>query len=80
MNFFLIITILALLYMTLNLTIPIWIATLTGNSTILLEMQGVMGVFEQIADVILSTTATIMGVIAVVILIRNHTTKKGDKL
>lgn len=65
-----IVAVVALLLYSLNLTIPMWWATLVGNDRFLMVMTSAFGYPEQIADLVVSTLVTGVGVISLIFLIR----------
>ena len=63
-------TVVALLLYSLNLTIPIWISTLTGYGSFIVVMDSVFGKVEQYSDVVVGTTVTILAVITIIQMMR----------
>ncbi len=66
--------VLALIGNTLQLCIPIWIATLMGTDTIIFRMQDVWGYPEQILDLIIFTVPIVASIVALVLWKRGKST------
>lgn len=69
MRTFCLISVICMWLATLSLTIPIWITTLGGGSRYMVVLDSVLGRFEQIGDLIIITTVSLLGLITILILL-----------
>ena len=58
--------------LALNVTIPMWFATLRGDSYFIVEMQSLFGWAEQIMDIVVYTAASILGILAYIQMLRRR--------
>ena len=71
----------ALFLWSLNLTIPIWWATLVGQDRFMFIMTDYFGVYEQVGDLISSVLITVAAVVSIAIMVktlRNKPIKRSE--
>ncbi len=60
----------ALFLWSLNITIPMWIATLAGNDRFTYIMTDCLGVYEQVGDLISSVLITVAAIVSIAIMVK----------
>jgi len=60
-------TTLCLLFISINLAIPIWLAWIADAPATMLQMRTVLGKTEHLLDLILVTFVVVLGVVVIVI-------------